>query len=273
MDINKTAEFMKNMIDVLVDEINLHKKFDKTDEMKDPEKVMNKDTLQLNYDGTVIKINKSIEDMTGYNKNEILGKKISAFGFFNKHKSANAISFIKNSGINAKNYVTFDFNVLRKDGIQMIIEGNMWLIKKRSGVFGLSPVLNDVTKKRELENQKQDIEKNIYYNIKELVFPYIDKLKSAELTKKQKKYIEIIESNLNNITSPFTTRLLSELVSLSPSEMQIATLVRLGKTSKEISKLLNLSPKTIDTHRYSIRNKLGLKNKKVNLRSHLLSLK
>jgi DNA-binding CsgD family transcriptional regulator len=35
---------------------------------------------------------------------------------------------------------------------------------------------------------------------------------------------------------------------------------------------LNLSRRTIDTHRHNIRKKMGLLNKGVNLRAHLLNL-
>jgi DNA-binding CsgD family transcriptional regulator len=58
----------------------------------------------------------------------------------------------------------------------------------------------------------------------------------------------------------------------SPNELQVANLIRQGKTSKEVARLLNLSIRTVDSYRDSIRKKLGLKNKKVNLRTYLASL-
>jgi len=41
---------------------------------------------------------------------------------------------------------------------------------------------------------------------------------------------------------------------------------------KEIADMLHLSTNTIVSHRYNIRTKLGLKNRKVNLRSYLQTL-
>ena len=85
-------------------------------------------------------------------------------------------------------------------------------------------------------------------------------------------FINILDENLTSIISPFTRRLNAQYLSLSPTEIQVANLVRDGKTSKEIADLMNLSPRTVEFHRDRIRKKVGIKNQNANLRSFLLSL-
>ncbi len=88
----------------------------------------------------------------------------------------------------------------------------------------------------------------------------------------QKVLIEIIEQNLEDIASPFMRDLSKTLHKLTPSEIQIINLIKHNKTTKEISDLLNISNRTVDTHRANIRKKLGIKNQKINLKSFLLSI-
>jgi DNA-binding NarL/FixJ family response regulator len=54
-------------------------------------------------------------------------------------------------------------------------------------------------------------------------------------------------------------------------KIQIADLIKLGKTTKEIADLLVVSTRAIEFHRENIRAKLGLKNQPVNFRTQLMS--
>jgi len=122
------------------------------------------------------------------------------------------------------------------------------------------------------EEDKRELEEKVLANVKELITPYLKDLKNAGLDSRQKAYLEIVESNLNDIISPFLHHLSSKYLNLTPREIQVATLVKEGKATKEIAEMLNLSLNAVDFHRKNIRQKLGLKNKKANLRTHLLSL-
>jgi PAS domain S-box-containing protein len=122
------------------------------------------------------------------------------------------------------------------------------------------------------DEDKIELEEKVLLNVKELVAPFLEKLKKSGMDEKQKAYADILESNLNDITSPFSQNISSTFYHLTPSEIQVANLIKLGRTSKDIAELLNVSHRTIEAHRENIREKIGLKNKKTNLRTHLLSL-
>ena len=59
---------------------------------------------------------------------------------------------------------------------------------------------------------------------------------------------------------------------VNPKEIQVAQLIREGNNTRDIAELLGSSRRTIESHRQSIRTKLGVKDTKGNLRSHLLSM-
>ena len=122
------------------------------------------------------------------------------------------------------------------------------------------------------EQDKKELEEKVLSNIKELALPYLGKLKSGPLDDRQAAYVHLLESSLNDIISPFLQRLSSRYLNLTPTEIQVANLVREGKSTKEISDLLTISKRAVEFHRNNIRDKLGLKKEKANLRSYLLSL-
>jgi len=122
------------------------------------------------------------------------------------------------------------------------------------------------------EEDKTELENNVLTNVKELVMPFVDKFRETQLDGQQKTLLSIIESNLNEVISPFTRRLSLEYLNLTPTEIKIANMTKHGNTSKNIAKVMNISPRTVDTHKKNIRRKIGLEGKRANLRSYLLSL-
>ncbi len=125
---------------------------------------------------------------------------------------------------------------------------------------------------KQREEDKIAMEENILSNVKKLILPPIEKLKSLKLNDNQLTHVSIIESHLKEIISPFLHNLTTKHFDLTPREIQIATLIREGKTTKEMTEYLNISATAVDFHRKNIRLKLGIKNKKTNLRSFLLSM-
>ena len=131
----------------------------------------------------------------------------------------------------------------------------------------LNTALRVLLKQR--ENDREELEEKVLTNIKEFVLPYVEKTRTGKVDPKSLAYLGILESNLKDIIAPFSRKLSSKYVNLTPKEIQIANFIKEGKTSKEIADIMNVSKSAVDIHRYRLRNKLGLNNQKANLKSHL----
>jgi DNA-binding CsgD family transcriptional regulator len=126
-----------------------------------------------------------------------------------------------------------------------------------------------------LERYHEDrvqLREGVVLNVRETIVPYLEKLKGTQLNQTQTEYIDIIQRGLADIVSPFATRMSSRTLNLTPREIEIAYLIREGRTTKQIAEILHLSLRAVDTHRYNLRRKLGIGAKKINLRAQLLSV-
>jgi DNA-binding CsgD family transcriptional regulator len=151
-----------------------------------------------------------------------------------------------------------------------VIERTRELETKTKRLEEVNTALKVLLNKR--QEDKKELEENVLTNVKSLVLPYIEKMNKTRLDEQQKTFIDIIETNIDEIISPFYKKLILRYSNLTPTELNITSLIKDGNTTKQIAKILNISPKTVDTHRKNIRRKIGIENKKINLRSHLLNL-
>lgn len=125
---------------------------------------------------------------------------------------------------------------------------------------------------KQRDQDKNETEDKILNNVKRLVMPYIEKIKKKRLDDETRTYLNILETNLGNIVSPFVQKLSAVYSRFTPAEIRVADLIRDGKTIKEIAGISGVSENAVNHHRQSIRDKLGLKNQKINLRTYLMSL-
>ena len=134
----------------------------------------------------------------------------------------------------------------------------------------VNTALKVLLKKR--DEDRKALEEKVLYNVKSLIRPYLIKMKRLGMDARQKAYLEILESNLEEIVSPLSRRLSYDYLGFTPTEIKVATMVKQGKKAQEIARLLGISTRTVEGYRYSIRERLGIKGKKVNLRTYLLSI-
>ncbi|MCF8034562.1 MAG: PAS domain S-box protein [Desulfarculaceae bacterium] len=120
--------------------------------------------------------------------------------------------------------------------------------------------------------EKKELEEKVAASVGSLVRPFLERLLASGLGPDQRALAEAVKTGVSEVTSPFARRLSSRLVGLTPKELEVARLVRDGKTSSEIAQMLVISENAVAFHRQNIRAKLGLKKKKLNLCSYLMSL-
>jgi PAS domain S-box-containing protein len=157
-----------------------------------------------------------------------------------------------------------------RDHLEQMVEERTQKIKQKTIlVEEFNVALNILLQKR--DEDKEKLEEKIMEKIEKLIFPYLHILKTKMLNSEGLTYLELIKSNLNEITSSFNKNISWQLSQLTSAEIQTIDLIKMGKTTKEIASLLKLSPTTISTHRQNIRSKLNLINKKVSLKTALLS--
>jgi len=248
--------------------------------------------------GDLVDANPAAVSFYGWTYEELISKKITNINMFTEKKVFQEIEKAKK-----EQRKHFYFQHSLKSGEIRDVEVYSGPIKVHGREL-LYSIIHDITKRRqaelsltekrkELENKtheleevnaalkvllkqrdedKKEFEEKVIANVKNLVFPYVEKLNNSRLNDRQTVYLDIIKSNLEEVIAPFLHRLSSKYSDLTPSEIQIAGLVKDGKTTKEIAELLNSSTDAIDFHRYNLRKKLGLRNRKTNLRSYLLSL-
>ncbi len=258
--------------------------------------------FQTDSKATLLYLTPSVERLTGYNEVDYLRE--SVFNFV--HPDDMEISEFAFKEVLRTGYGTLEVRVRHQDGhyIWMELVGKALPASNENKAAVIQVGCRDITQRKRIETalkkrekelksksvrltetntalkvllknretEKAEQEEKILTNIKKLVLPYVNKLKNSRLSPSQSANVEIVERNLDTIISPFLHKLTSSYMNLTHREIQLAQLIKDGKTTKEISKMLNISTRTIDSHRDRIRKKLGMSDRRTNLRSYLSSL-
>jgi PAS domain S-box-containing protein len=123
--------------------------------------------------------------------------------------------------------------------------------------------------KRVRDRTRATLAEQVLANTARLIEPFLARLEQSRLSEQQQVLLDILRANINELTSPFASNFSTKLTRLTPAEIQVANLVKLGKRTKEIAEIMNLSPGTISIHRKNIRKKLELTHQKTNLQTML----
>ncbi|MDX2454320.1 PAS domain-containing protein [Desulfosarcina sp.] len=167
------------------------------------------------------------------------------------------------------NGILFDITDQMKSKEALAVRGRE-LASRSDNLSEVNTALKVLLKKR--DEDRKALEEKVLYNVKSLIRPYLSKMKQSGLNAKQKAYLDILDSNLSEIISPLSRKLSFDYLGFTPTEIKVAAMVKQGKKAREIARMLGISTRTVEGYRYTIRDRLGIKGKKVNLRTYLLSI-
>lgn len=258
---------------------------------------------EVDLAGNYTFFNDAMTKIIGYTRDEMMGMNNRKYmDEYNAKQVFDVFNRVYLTGLATK---ALDWKLVAKDGSMRFIEVSVTLKRDlNSQPIGFMGIARDITdrrqyletlearekeleiKTRSLEEvnttlkvllERRDIDKaaledTIIGNINDLVIPYLERVKKRTADKRSQAYLAVLENNLETITSSFFRRLTTRYANLTATEIEVANLVKNGKSIKEIADLLSISGKTVENHRMSIRKKMGIANTKTSLRSHLLSL-
>jgi PAS domain S-box-containing protein len=206
-----------------------------------------------------------LKEVTDHIKNN--GK----FSYTYTRKMGSVSSHIESNifGIHGKDNDIQGYVLIARD-ISESVETRQHLQKRSEELEETNAALRVLLKQREID--KEEINQIFQQNVDQLVLPFFSKLHKSNTCPSQENLIKSIENNLRQISSPFAHRISNLFTKLTPAEIQVANLIKNGHSSKEIASLLNISDKTVYTHRRNIRKKSGIVNQKVNLQTILQQL-
>lgn len=258
---------------------------------------------EVDLTGNFTFFNNAMEQITGYSRNELMGMNNRIImDEYNAGLVYKVFHNVYQTGMPAQ---AVDWELRTKDGSRRFVEVSVTLKRDlKSNPVGFMGIARDITERKEhmetlvarekeleiktkdledlntalkvllerRERDKIDLEDTVISNVNDIVMPYLERARKKAVDKNQIDYLEILEHNLNNITSSFFRKLSTKYANLTTTEVEVANLVKHGKSIKDIADMLNISGKTVEVHRMNIRKKVGIANTKTSLRTHLLSL-
>lgn len=138
---------------------------------------------------------------------------------------------------------------------------------KKSEVREKDIALRQVIKS--VEEDRKEMREQLTSQVKKQMLPALERITTSDIPEVREGYKSVIEDQLVDLASNSSGEFDSELLRLSPREMEVCQLIQLGRSGKEIAELLTMSFETVQTHRKNIRRKLGLRGQKASLFSYL----
>ena len=247
---------------------------------------------------TILDVNKAACEVHGYTREEMIGRPVIVLD----DEEGKQLCRERTKQIITEGTLNIETDHVRKDGSTFPVEVHASFVQLTNKPPVILTIEHDITERkkaeadllkaktelrskntsleetnialkvliRQQEKNKEDLEKNVLFNVEKLIMPTLARLKNKASDHNTKTSLDILESSLNHIVSPFLPKYANHISKLTPSQIQVANLIKQGMTTKEIARHLNLSPATIAAQRQNIRKRLKVPTK-TSLRAFLLA--
>ena len=254
-------------------------------------------TITSASDGEILEVNEGFEQISGYSRDEIVGKSTLELGIWrdaSRRKSLIDELQIKGS------VREYPIDIVTKDGDERacVVSAEMLEI---AGKLCILAVTRDVTEQREaeeklrelnetlrreqvdfvrknvalnevlqhIEREKEGYRHEIAANVDNLLRPMLRKLR--EQGRLDRREVDLLQRGLDEVTGRDIDQFKNNVSKLTPRELDILEMIRAGRSSKQIAEALDLSSQTVHKHRQSIRRKLQIDHREINLATYLRS--
>lgn len=224
------------------------------------------------------------------NQSQLLGDYIDLLGEellqFIREKTENPEESFHEKNGNIKEELPFRFFTVFLDGERyyfleipsfLVSKGTEEVLRKRNESEISEKLLLYFTRLQKFRDQWEELRKTSNIALKEEL---LEQLRNDFIPT-----LRLMEKNIENSPLRFYLNFLAGILEdsvlspedsigrvyelLTPAEMQVAEFIRMGKTSNDIARILDIAKKTVENHRHSLRGKFGLHKTKINLQSYL----
>jgi PAS domain S-box-containing protein len=254
-------------------------------------------TITAAGNGEILEVNEGFEQIVGYTHDEIVGKTTTELGIWKNNARRTALI----EELTAHGHVReFPIDVVTREGDvrSCVVSAELLEIGKRACILA---VTRDVTQQQEqeeklrelsetlrreqvdfvrknvalnevlqhIEHEKQGYRHEIASNLDNLLRPMLRKLR--EQGSLERRDVDLLQRGLDDLTGQEIDQFKNNVSKLTPRELDILEMIRAGRSSKQIAEALDLSSQTVHKHRQSIRRKLQIDHREINLATYLRS--
>ncbi len=116
----------------------------------------NDEIIYMDLDGTILEVNKKVEDIFGYSPKEVVGKKYYEVEPYRGDNLQEVDSLVKT--LTGGPAALRQFASKRKDGSEVIVETNTSLIKEDGETINILSVIRDISDRKSAEDEKVRLE-------------------------------------------------------------------------------------------------------------------